>query len=108
MLETRELDWLKNTVTSPGWTDLYAPDIDRERVMATDALLRAQSERAEPKWSDDYLRGYIRGLSYAIGRPFVLVRDAEAALVREKRDAFENTKVEHAVGSPYGAQEESP
>ena len=89
---------LQFTITSPGWTDVLVPRLVRERDAAAVALTRTAAERAEPKFNDDFLRGYLRGLILAIESPAAVIREFENQMSRDKDEASGEPE---PAGSPY-------
>src|SRR5262245_46117398 len=107
-MDQEKADKLKFTITSPGWQDEILPDLNKERATVMEILLRAPQERPEPKHSDEFLRGYVRGINYAASRPFAMVQEFERRLVDGLRRTVEDETEEQGVGSPYAPTEETP
>lgn len=86
-------------VDTPGWREFYLPLLDTEMGRVQALMLLDQAERPAPKNSDDYLRGYARGIRFAASRVNELLKDSEQVVL-------DRGGVEPAgAGSPYTAPE---
>lgn len=102
--EQGRIDAIRFTTTSPGWTEYIAKDLQGEELKAFEVLARELHERGQNPHSDDWIKGYIRGLRYAHLRPGVLVEEAEAQRLKEEQEAANPAK---DVGSPYAEPEQA-
>lgn len=85
---------LRHELSSPGWLEIHKPLLVAEKD-ATDASLGlTQSERPTPGFSDDFLKGYRRGLLFAYQR-------VERMLREHGGDPVEDLKEPAPSGSPY-------
>lgn len=98
---SEKLARIQFTITTPGWVDDLLPDMQREQATALDVLQRPAHERGPAPFSDDFLRGYLRGLRYATSRPAMLMTEEESRIQQEKKDAEPPPP---AAGSPYARE----
>lgn len=88
---------LEGLLANPAWSDIYVPVLESERERARLQLDKFEVERPAPHFSDDYLRGYARGLHFAIHRVEDLLKENEQAALDRQPPGPEP----EAVGSPY-------
>lgn len=96
-MDEARVRFLHGMVGSPGWAEVYRPILEQEAAKASAELERSIEERAAPKRSDEDLRGYLRGLKFALHRVEDLLKEAS------EQDAIDRiAEVEtESVGSPY-------
>lgn len=85
MLDEEAVKQLKFTITTLGWMQVIEPGLSAERGTAMDQLAAPDQLRGAPKFSDEWLRGYIRGLDFTRKRWMQLIEEFYADLEREKR-----------------------
>jgi len=88
---------LQGLMGNPAWAEVYVPILEQERERSAAELEKFESERSAPHFSDDYLRGYGRGLRFAIHRAEDLLKEGEQAAL----DRVPLGPEPEAVGSPY-------
>jgi hypothetical protein len=96
-MDDYEVRLLQGLLTNPAWTDLYVLVLKDERTRVSGLLEMSQTERPAPNFNDDYLRGYARGLRFAIHRGEDLLKEDEQAALNRLPPGPEP----EAVGSPY-------
>ena len=97
-MEAERAEKLRFTLASPGWFDCLQPMFEQEIAAAQQAMALTEPERASPKFSDDFLRGYLRGLIFAARRPAMLLHETEQEETTLRTAA---TSEVEGVGDPY-------
>lgn len=100
-----KLERIRFTITTPGWTEDLLPDMQREINLALEILQRPQSERGQSQYSDDFLRGYLRGIKYTTHRPAQLMTESDSDAERAKVSDADANASNQTLGSPYARQD---
>src|SRR5437762_12871549 len=90
-----EVEQLRFMLQTIGWNEIHRPMLERERERAGTELDQSMIERPSPKHSDDFLKGYRRGLFYGYNRPLLLVQE------HDRGEQRVNSREGPAVGDPY-------
>lgn len=97
-LNEYEFDELKKTLASDGYQKVLRKIVEGEAEATLDLLTKTPPERGRDGVDDQYLRGYLRGLNYALMRPALECRYFEERLAeRQQRPDQEDL----GIGTPY-------
>jgi len=88
---------LQGLVANPAFSVFYVSLLEYEAERIRQQLDKFPDERPAPRYSDDYLRGYGRGLRFAIHRGEDLLKECEQAALDRQPPGPEPDP----VGSPY-------
>lgn len=86
---------LRFTLQSPGWQEFFQPMLEQERNRNATLLAMVEDERPSPKYTDDFLKGYVRAMIFVLSRPLQILHEF---------DYEETSSVPpepQAVGDPY-------
>jgi hypothetical protein len=92
------IEELKHTLGSPGWKSVIQPQLEEQQKAALNNLTQHPEDRPQ-KVTDEFIRGYFQGLSFALNRWNHIIEQAEADATRAKATAAEAERP--ALGSPY-------
>lgn len=89
---------LRYTVTSAGWEEVIEPTLRREHHAAIAQLVDPRETRPNPKYSDEFLRGYIKGLEFFRQRWLSMADEYD---VNKQTEEAQANGAEAVAGSPY-------
>lgn len=100
MTNEEQVAQLESLVQHPGWR-LLAKYVEREMGWADMLAKQTLEERQAPKFSDEFLRAYWRGMRFVLAKPALVVSAFQQEAEEQKREQQESEV--QGEGSPYGA-----
>lgn len=88
-------------VDSASFKVLIAPSLAQMHAQMMIQLKSPPNARPEPKFSDDFLRGAISGLEFALGNWEKRLQEYDAADKKQDEKQLDNQATENPNGTPY-------